>query len=182
MSEQATIAAQQRAVSPLPQPGVQQTLITAGTTLTQDFNDAISDIVSVEQARRLTLLVDYAAHASATDGYVVLLAMGANTRTAPALGDDDWYALPWFDTSESDADIAGGATLPTGADYTAGPNWRSIKCGGLLVETMRASSSEEVRQRVPLGVDDVRWVYVAAIQQGDTTNFGTLGVKYALSL
>lgn len=182
MSDQVALGGNDTPVSALPQPSVSGSLISSGT-LTQSFQSNVSTVVSVQNARRLTLLVKHTAHASATDGVVHVLVMLANTATAPAIGDDSWFAAPVSDIASTDADIAAGATLVTGADYSKGPNWRSYAVGGLILKTMPASSAEVVRQRMPaIDVSDARWMYAAAIQQGDTTNFGTVAIDYVTSL
>ncbi len=181
MADPASLQTAEQPVAVAPSPGVAKELI-ASVTLTQNFNNAISVVRSCYDVRRLILLVDYAAHASATDATVDILVMFSNDQAAPAIGDDSWYAAPVYDTSPTDADIAGAVTLPTNADFSRGPNFRVLKAGGLILQTMPASSSEEVRQRFTVDVSDARWFYAAAIQQGDTTNFGTLQVDYALSL
>lgn len=179
MSTQASLGGLDGSITPLPQPGVAVSLI-ASATLSQDFNDAISDVVSVKNARRVVLIVKHDADDSASDGVVHTLVMLSNANDAPAIGDDSWDALPFYDTSSTDADIAAGVTLPTDADITKGPNWRKVAAGGLLLLTEPASSSEKVRQRFTIDVADARWMYVACVQQGDTTNFGTVAVDWAV--
>lgn len=182
MSDQAALRGIDNAVSALPQPSAVAALIPTGT-LTQNFNSNISTVVSVANARRVTLIVSHDAHASATDGTVWVLPMLSNANTAPAIGDDSWHAAPVPDIASTDADLGSGVTLPTGADFTKGPVWRRHPIGGLIFSTEGASSGEKVRVRLPrLDVDDARWMYVAAIQQGDTTNFGTVKVDYCVSI
>lgn len=182
-SEQAALSNRPHPSSPMPATGSVVPLI-ALATLSQDFNDAISGVVSVADARRVGLWVKHAAHASQTDGYPLLLVQISAEHDAPAIGDDSWYPPTLADqTATSEADIGAGVTLPTGADFTKGPNWREVVGGGLLLRaTKPASSSEKPRMMWPLEIGLARWMYVAAIQQGDTTNFGTIAIDWNIAL
>lgn len=169
----------QNIVTVLPQAGASRSLI-ASSTLTQDFNGNISTVRSVVHARNLTLHVKYTGGTGATDGYAHILVMCSNANDAPAIGDDSWDALPFWDVTATDADLT--STLPTGADFTAGPVWRVVEAGALILKTQPADAAEEVRQRFRLSVDDVRWVYVAAAEVGQTSNDGTIAIDYSLSV
>lgn len=182
MSDQVALGGMDSPVSPLPQPSVTGSLIPSGT-LTQNFNSNISSVVSVYGARRVTLHVQHTAHASATDGVVHVLVMLSNKATQPTITDDSFGAVPVVDISSTDGDMGAGVTVPTDVPWGKAPNWRVYAVGGLILKTMPASGSEKVRQRMPaIDVSDARWMYVAAIQQGDTTNFGTVAVDYSTSL
>lgn len=169
-------------MSPMPATGPAVELI-ASATLTQSLQTGASAVVSVADARRVGLWLKHDAHASESGGYVVLQVLVSAARTAPAIGDDSWYAPSFADATATEADIAGGVTLVTGADYTRGPEWRSVECGPLLLTTQAHGNSEKSRTLFPsLDVTMARWMYCAMIQQGDTTNFGTGAVSYNLAL
>lgn len=173
-------------MTPLPAPGPGEELIASGT-LSQSFEANKSDVFSVIDARRLGLWLTHTPHGSQSGGYVVvqvLISPDDGTAGAPpTIGADQWYAPTLSDSTPTDADIAAGVTLVTGADYGKAPEWRTVKCGGLLLRTMDTDASEPVRIKLPsIDVGEARWAYVAMIQQGDTTNFGTAALRGNLAL
>lgn len=178
MSDQATLSARQGVVTMMPQAGVAASLIASGT-LTADFNDNISTVVGVIEANYCTLLVKHTGGTSQANGYPVLLVMFANTLLAPAIGDDSWFA-PVVETADTAGSLPG--TVPTGADFAADPNWTPIEVTQKYWKGDVTQADEVLRARIPIDCSDARWMYVAAIQQGDVTNFGTIAVDYALSV
>ena len=166
----------------LPNTGPQVELIASGT-LTQDFNDTISAIVSVKNARRVGLWLKHDGVTSQTSGYPVVLVQVSGLETAPVLGADSWYAPGLAESTWTAADIAAGVTLPTGADYTKGPVWSPLSVGGLLMQLKATDAAQDPRILLPpIDVTLARWMYVAVVQQGDTTNFGTASVDWNMAL
>lgn len=179
---QAALGARPGASSPLPATGAAATLISSAT-LSQSLQAVNSGVVGVSDARRVGLFLKHDAHASESGGTVVVQVLVSAAVTAPAIGDDSWYAPCVADATATEADIAAGVTLVTGADYTKGPEWRSLEVGPLLFVTQAHGNSEKSRLALPpIDVTSARWMYVAICQQGDTTNFGTGAVDWNLAL
>ena len=182
MTDQARLADRPAPHSPVPATGVAETLI-ASATLSQSLQAVNSGVVSVADARRVGLFLKHDAHASESGGYVVVQILVSAARSAPAIGDDSWFAPCFADATATEADIAAGVTLVTGADYTKGPEWRSVECGPILLTTQAHGNSEKSRLALPpIDVTSARWLYVALCQQGDTTNFGTGAVDWCIAL
>ncbi len=174
MSDQPHTTGRDHPMSTIPATGPMVPAI-ASATLSQDYNDAISTVVNVADFRRVCVRFKHIGGGSQSGGYPQFIAAGAATQAEPAIGDDDtWFPTPVYDSSPTDADIAGTVTLPTGADFTAGPAWRGIKTGSGLYLGMPADAAEEQFGRFTLDVTDDRWLYIAAVQQGDLVNFGTI--------
>lgn len=161
----------------LPAAGPAASLISG--TLTANFNGNISAITSVKDASRVNLLVSHTPHAAEAGGVVNLLVLFAYTDAAPTLGDDVWYP-PSIETAGSAGALPG--TLPTGADYGANPpNWTPYAVTPKYYTLAPADGGEALRVTIPIDCPGARWMYVAAIQQVDTTNFGTIAISAALS-
>lgn len=174
----ATLSSRQGIATTMPQTGVAAELIASGT-LTTDFNDNISAAVNVTEANRVTLLVKHTGGTSQANGYPVLLVMFANTAAAPTIGADSWFA-PVVETADTAGSLPG--TKPTGADFAADPNWTPIEVTQKYWKADVVQDGEVLRARVPIDCSDARFMYAAAIQQGDTTNFGTIAVDYVLNV
>lgn len=179
---QATLDDRPHPSSPMPATGHARELI-ASATLSQSLQAVNSGVVSVAEVRRVGLFLAHDAHASESGGYVVCQILLSAAATQPAIGDDSWYAPCFADATATEADIAAGVTLVTGADYTKGPEWRSVEVGPLLITTQAHGNSEKSRLALPpIDVTSARWMYVALCQQGDTTNFGTGAVLWNVAL
>lgn len=181
MSDQATLGGTDNPVSMLPQTGVAQELI-ATATLSQDFNDCISTVVSVEQGNWVTIDMVHTPHASQTGGVVNVIVLFSRQRTAPAIGDDAWYP-PSIETAASAGALPG--TKPTGADWDNNPpNWtpHAVAPKYWTLPATDGGGTEVVRLPITTDCSEARWMYVAAIQQVDVTSFGTASATYTLSL
>ena len=84
---QASIGSVEGLSHPLPGTGAAREII-ATAMLTQSLAVNISEVVSVRDGRRATLWLKHTAHASATDGIVVVHVMVSAEDSAPAIGDD----------------------------------------------------------------------------------------------
>lgn len=178
MSDQATLGAIQGVTTSLPQPGVATSLI-ASDTLTATFQGTISTVVSVEQARTVTLLVKYAPHASTSNARVNILVAFAYTRTAPATGDDSWFIGT---TQVAGTALALPGTVPTDADFAASPVFVPLESGHHFYRLAEVDALQPMRLAVDVPCAAARWMYVALSQSVDTTNFGTVVVDYVLSV
>lgn len=181
MSEQAALESQQGIVTMLPQTGVTRALLASGT-LTADFNDNISDPVSVVRGNWVTIDVTHTPHASEAGGVVNVIVLFSRAATVPAVGDDSWYP-PAIETAGSAGALPG--TKPTGADWDNNPpNWipHALTPKYWTLPATDGGGTEAVRLPITVDCSDARWMYVAAIQQVDVTNFGTVSATYALSL
>ncbi len=164
--------------APIAAAGPQVELVPA-TVLTTDTNDAISPIVNVQQAGRITLWIAYDA-GGGVGGYPQIVPMISGALAAPAVADDRWYGLGVSDTAPTDANLA-GITLPAGAAYTLGPEWREEKEGPLVLRTFGADGAEAIRVAVPIDVRHARWLYLAAAEVGDPANPGTLQIDWSIA-
>lgn len=178
MSDQATLGAIPNTTTSLPQPGVAASLI-ASDTLTAAFQNTISTVVSVEQARTVTLLVKYTPHASTSNAFVNLLVAFAYTRTAPATGDDSWFIGT---TQVAGTALALPGTIPTGADFAASPVFVPRDSGHHFYRLAEVDASQPMRVAIDVPCAAARWMYVACSQSVDVTNFGTVVVDYVLSV
>lgn len=140
-----------------------------------------SSIIDVSGARWLTLIIDYTAHASAAGGYPEIVPMRAFTAVAPAAGDATWRCFSDRDVlADSSAALTG--TLPAGTDFTAGPAFSVVKMRDLLLSIAASTAGSQRKQMtVKLDVGDARFVQLMAHEKGDTTNIGTLNVKFVVS-
>lgn len=142
-----------------------------------------SDIVSVDGARRLTMLIDY--NPAAASGYPTIIVLGSvgsltDGVTTPAAGDDVWFQLSTTDGSVTSAVLAG--TLATGSDFTVTqPQGNAIAYPLAIRLTAVTNATDEVRQAVTVDVGPFKWIHIQAQETGATANPGTLGVYYSLS-
>lgn len=140
-----------------------------------------SETVGVAFGRTLGLWVKYDASASTTAGYPHIIVLGSSEVSQPASGDDSWFELPLRDDSLGTAAALSG-TLPTGADYSAGPLRNALVVRGFTTKPMAAvGNSNKIRQLVAFDITCVKWVHVIASEVGDTTNRGTLGLGINIS-
>ena len=140
-----------------------------------------SDILDVARWRRLTLYIDYDPHASATAGYPKIIPFGSAAEAVPAAGDDSWYSLGVDDGAVTAAVLTG--TVPSGADWSLTPEfgWRTFR--GLVLRLEASDNgSDEYRVAVTLDVTPYRWIQLATSEVGDTTNAGSLIIKYSRSV
>jgi len=102
-------------------------------------------------------------------------------QMAPTVATDVWYAPGILDAVPTDAIITGAG--PTGATFTIEPSWREYTVGPMILRTFALTSptTDRIRMSVNVRVDSARWLYAAAIEKGNVTNPGTLGVRYSLS-
>jgi hypothetical protein len=180
-TRQAQIGGFDKAMTPLPQPGPWEDLISS-QTLTASFQGAVSGVVGVGDARKLNLWIAYDGVESQTAGEPQIRVMlSAKPGDAPAVGDDVWFAPGAFDSSPTDAVLT--ATAPTGADYSLTPEWREFKVTPLVLNTFPLdNATDKIRVCAQLDVSHAIWLYAAAAEVGDTSHCGVLHVRYSLSV
>lgn len=140
-----------------------------------------SEIVGVAFARTMGLWVKYDAHASTTAGYPSIVVLASSEADQPAAGDDAWFELSQRDDALGTAAALAG-TLPTGADFSAGPLRNVLSVRGFTIKPMAAvGNSNKIRQMVALDITQVKWIQVMASEVGDTTNRGTLSLGVNIS-
>jgi hypothetical protein len=138
-----------------------------------------SSIVSVADARKLTLFVDY--DPGAIGGYPGLILLGSCNVTEPASDADSWFQLSMFDGSVTSA--VGSGALATGSDFTiAQPEGFAIAYPLIVRLTAATNAADEYRQAITLDVTPFRWVHFQAAEIGVTATPGTLAVTYSLSV
>lgn len=146
-------------------------------TLTGAFQGNLSAVLPVSEAREATLLVRHDPHASQSGGIVNLLVAFAFTEAAPAMGSEDWY-IPTRQNPGSVGALPG--TIPTGAKFAAASGFEPQEARRLYYHTEAVSASQPIRDAIVVPCAGARWMYVAATQSGDTTNFGAVAVSCAL--
>jgi hypothetical protein len=141
-----------------------------------------SSIVSVEGARKLTLLIDYTADAtSGTDGLPEIVPMAAYTAAEPAAGDATWFPFGIWGGTVTEAVLASG-TLPTGTDFTGTPQFAKCKHEPLCITLDPVDAdTDRIQVAVTIDVTAARWFQLMAHEAGDTSNPGTLAISYVLS-
>jgi hypothetical protein len=148
-----------------------------------------SDIVRVEQARRLTLYVAYAADASGTANRAQIRVMATAEDDAdgssPEVADDVWYAPALVDSTPTATLLTG--TKETGATVTTTQPEHAVIVARPMAITLGEPSdagTDVYRMCLTFDVTPYRWLYVAAKELGDTDagDLGILGLKYSLSL
>ncbi len=183
---QATLGGLDMASSPLPQPG-RAVELRASAVLTRAW--VATSVVSVAQARRVTLFCAYAADASGTANRAQIRVMCAgeddSDGTAPEVADDVWYAPTIVDATPTATLLTG--TKETGATMTVTQPEHAVVVARPLAITLGEPSdagTDVYRLAVTLDVTPYRWLYVAAKELGDTDagDLGVLGIKYAISL
>lgn len=184
---QATLGGMDHVMSPLPQPGRAQVLRTSAV-LTAAW--IATDVVSVEQARRVTLFLAYAADASGTANRAQIRIMCAaeddpSDGSAPEVADDVWYAPTIIDATPTVALVTG--TKETGATATVVQPEHAVVVARPIAITLGEPSdagTDVMRYAITIDVTPYRWLYCACKELGDTDagDLGTLGIKYNLSL
>lgn len=180
-TEDAALGDRPNSNSPMPAAGIAVELI-ASQTLTQDFGDTVSTVVGVGEARRVALWVSYDGGSSASGGYPQIKVLLSAAASAPATTADSWYAPGLIDATPTDADLGGGLTLVTDADYTAGPEWREVKVGPMVLRLFGTDDGEAVRLKLSVDVTDARWMYVTAAEVGATSNDGDIAIDWSIAL
>jgi hypothetical protein len=131
----------------------------------QAYTAANAGVLETMGARRLNiwLQVDYAA----ANDVVALLVMVSPATTKPAPGDDVWYVPAFFDGSVTAGTLAGA--IPSGADYTAAPDFARCLHRQLEIRTEPAdNATDELRTLISIDVSAARWVQVAYAQAVST--------------
>lgn len=176
-----------KASVPLPATGDRRTLLTAaGASFGAGVLPASgawtqSEVVPVQQLRRLVIEVAYNANASTTAGYPQLLLMlssQANAEVAgapwPLVGDDVWFLTGVTDGAVTAAALAAGA-IGTGSDFTVTAEFGATDYHEQVVNVKKAlANSDKIRMRLSVDVTDAKWFMLQAREIGDTTNRGTL--------
>jgi len=135
-------------------------------------------VISVIHARRLN--IDIAYDPAASTGRPGIIVLCSNAADIPGLTDDSWYSLPATDGIVT-ATTLGGA-VPSGADYTAAPDWGAVLSDKLLLlPRAAANAADEIRQRFIINVESCRYILLAFGEHGDTANPGNLTVTYSVS-
>jgi hypothetical protein len=174
------------AISPLPQPGVAVAL-RASAVLTAAW--VATDVVSVRNARRVTLFCAYAADAGGTANRAQIRVMAsaedAAGGTAPTVATDVWYPPAIVDATATATLLTG--TKETGATMTTTQPEHGVVVARPLAITLGepADAGTDVgRMAITLEVGPYRWLYVAAKELGDTDadQLGILGIKWNVSL
>lgn len=186
MAEQATLGGTDGSVSPLPQPG-RAVVLRTSAVLTDAW--IATGVVSVQNARRVTLFCAYAADSGGTANRAQIRVMAsaedATAGGAPAVADDVWYA-PVIVDAEATATLLTG-TKETGATMTTTQPEHGVIVARPLAITLGEPSdagTDVVRMAITLDVANYRWLYVAAKELGDTDadQLGILGIKWNWSL
>lgn len=155
-------------------------------TLVDDVTAAASgaytytSIFRTVNARFLHLYVEY--DPAATSGQIGILVVGSAAETLPLSGDDVWFPLGIWNSVVTSTAL--GGARPSGADWTATPNWGQITSQGLLLTTPAASAaSDEIRlAEPPINLGGCRWVQIAYAEHGVTGTPGNLRLRYNLSI
>lgn len=135
-----------------------------------------SSIVSVADARKITLFVKYTG--GATGGYPHILPLVSGSLASPAVTDDSWYALgSWDGSITADVDFV---TLPTGVDISP-QNFGEVEMQELLIKTAATASTDAQRIAITLDVTPFRWLFLVYAEKGVTGTPGTLAIDYTLS-
>lgn len=165
--------------SPRAAKGVKQTLL-AATACAASGAYVNAGRINLDGARQIGIMIDYDTHASSTTGRPAMYVMVSASEVAPAAGDDDWFILTVNDGSVTSTAL--GGAVPSGADYTATPNWGLVVQDKLLLTTRATTAgSDELRQAWTINVTPWRWMQIAYGEHGDTTNAGTLAIFYVLA-
>ena len=183
--EPASLGGLDHATSPLPQPGRAIVLRTAAV-LTANW--VATDVVSIQQARRLTLYCAYAANAAGTGNRAQIRVMASaeytSTGATPAVSADVWYTPSLVDATPTTTDLTG--TKETGATLVNLTNYSVIVARPMAITLGDAADAGTDVQRYALTFDvgPYHFFYLAAKELGDTDSgqLGTLGVKMNLSL
>lgn len=140
-----------------------------------------SSIISVDQARRLTLWVSYTMNASATAGYPQILVAQTAQETLPLTTDDVWYHSQVNDGSVSATLLTG--SMPSSVDATIAPEWGSLTLRPVVYRLEGGdASTDKIRLKIPVDVQDARWCFLLYAEEGDSTNPGTFAASYSLSV
>jgi hypothetical protein len=182
---QAKIGRLEGAAAPIPCEGLAVDLRTSAV-LTAAW--VATEAVSVQQARKVTLLIAYSADSSGAANRCQITLWGscedgASANTAPAITDDKWYAPGIIDVSPTDAVLTG--TPVTSFVATVQPEYRNFAVGPLSLTTIASDAgTDKIRLAVPVDVSAFRWFHIQCKELGDTDagDLGVLGVKYVLHL
>lgn len=183
---QAALGGLDKASSPLPQPG-RAVELRASAVLTANW--VATGVVSVAQARRVTLYCAYAADAGGTANQAQIRVMASaednSDGSAPEVADDVWY-------EPAIVDVEGTATLLTGTAETGATATITSPEHGVVVARPLAitlgdpsdAGTDVVRTAITIDVTGYRWLYVASKELGDTDadQLGVLGIKWNMSL
>lgn len=175
------------AVSPLPQPG-RAVELRASAVLTAAW--VATDVVSVADARRVTLFCKYSADSSGTANRAQLRIMCSaeddpSDGGVPDVADDVWYAPAVVDATPTVALVTG--TKETGATMTVTSPEHAVVVARPIAITLGEPSDNGTdvwHLALTIDVTPYRWMYCAAKELGDTDSgdLGTLQVKWNKSL
>lgn len=181
MSEaQVNIGSIDGATSPMPCVGLPGEL-RASAVLTAAW--VASNIISVRDARKITLFIAYNAAAAGTANRPQMIFAVSGELTAPAIGTDEWYALGLTDAAPTAAVLTG--TGPTGWDATITPEYYNhVVAGASFTLQPSDNGTDKIRCTLTLDVTGAKHFVMLAKELGDTDadQLGTLGVRYTLSL
>ena len=155
-------------------------------TLVDDVTAAASgaytytSIFRTVNARFLHLYVEV--DAAAAGNQIGLLVVGTAQETLPLSGDDVWFPLAIWNSVVTSTAL--GGARPSGADYTATPNWGQITPQGLLLTTPAASgATDEIRlAEPPINLGGCRFIQIAWAEHGNTGTPSNLRLRYNLSI
>lgn len=178
------VAGSPRALDPDPQPWV-NALDSDGAA----FNAAVlpassawkyTEAAQVTRVRRLLVAIFYNAHASTTTGQAKVRVLGSNENLEPALADDSWVELAIrYDLEATPAALAGA--MGTGVDITAGSLRAPLTSAGLVnLVPAAVANSDKIRHPLVFDIEAYRWIMVAVQETGDTTNRGTVTLKWSV--
>lgn len=170
-----------------PATGPAVTLISS-QVLTQDADDTKSSIVPVRDARACGLWIMYDGDESATtagEPQIMVWVSGHDDPdipgAAPAETDDVWFSPGVLDVAPTDAVLGNDTYVPGNLPVSANPEYREYKVGPLVLNLFPTdANNDKVRVMVKLDVAMARWMFVSAVEVGDTTNDGTLQIEYNL--
>lgn len=157
-------------------------LSNAGAALTLTTTDQASDVVDVEDAREIVVLVQFTPGAAGSFYQLrfLLSAEDAPTPTstrAPAVGDDVWYAPAVYDGSVIASVPAG--SLVAGADYTNDPEWGVVTMRPLIVYSeLGNNATDKIRQAYVVKCGWAKYFHMVASDQSAGTK-GAILVKAA---
>lgn len=154
----------------------QQVALVASAALAASGATASSSIVSVADARKITLFVKYTG--GAAGGYPHILPLVSGALTSPATTDDSWYALGSWDGSITASTQL--AALPTNVDISR-EGFGLVLMQETLLRTAATVGTDAQRIAITLDVTPFRWLFLVYAEKGNTGTPGTLAIDYTLS-
>ena len=141
-----------------------------------------SEVCNVTRARLLLLAIFYNAHASTTTGQAKVRVLASNESAQPAVADDAWVEVSIRDDAEAAAAALAGA-MGTGVDISAGPLRNPLTSRGLVnLVPAAVANSDKIRHPLVFDVTVYRWLCVSVQETGDTTNRGTVTLKWSVTV